>query len=316
MPSLSGATGWLNSPQLSTEALRGKVVLVDFWTYTCVNWLRTLPYLRAWHERYAGHGLVLLGVHTPEFSFERDVDNVRRAVHDMRITYPVAIDSEYAVWRAFANRYWPALYFVDAQGRIRHHHFGEGEYTRSETVLRQLLAEAGATDLGGAFVTVDARGAEAAADWDNLRSPETYVGLLRSAHLTSPDEPVLGQPHRYEAPPRLALNEWAPSGVWTVGDEAVLLNEADGGIASCFHARDLNLVMGPATPGEDVRFRVLVDGHPPGDAHGADVDGEGYGTVSEQRMYQLIRQPDQIDDRQFAIEFLDRGVEAFVFTYG
>ena len=316
LPSFNGANEWLNSPPLTAAGLRGKVVLVDFWTYTCINWLRTLPYVRAWAEKYKDQGLVVIGVHTPEFAFEKNVDNVRRAVKDLRVDYPVAIDSDYAVWRAFNNHYWPALYFVDAQGHIRHHHFGEGGYERSEMILQQLLAEAGMGDTGQELVSVDARGIEAAADWSSLRSPETYVGYERTENFASPGGVVLDEPHVYAAPARLRLNHWSLSGDWTVGRQATVLNQANGRIAYRFHARDLHLVMGPAARGTSVRFRVLIDGQPPEAAHGIDVDEQGDGTATEQRLYQLIRQPKPIVDRQFEIGFLDPGVEAFAFTFG
>jgi thiol-disulfide isomerase/thioredoxin len=316
LPSLDGATGWLNSPPLTPEGLRGKVVLVDVWTYTCVNWLRQLPYLRAWAEKYSGHGLVVIGVHTPEFSFERNADNVGRAVRDMRITYPVATDNNYAVWLAFDNHYWPALYFADAQGRIRHHHFGEGEYGQSEMVIQQLLAEAGSTGAGTDMVPVEARGLEAPADWASLRSPENYTGYARTENFASPAGPVPGKPHVYTVPPRLGLNDWALSGDWTIEEEATTLNAASGQIACRFHARDLNLVMGPAVPGTPVRFRVLIDGQPPGEARGTDLDGDGSGTITEQRVYQLSRQPGPITDRTFEITFLDPGAQAYCFTFG
>ena len=316
MPSLGGAKAWLNSPPLSAAELRGKVVLVDFWTYTCINWLRTLPYVRAWAEKYKEHGVVVIGVHTPEFSFEHDLENVRRAVKDMRVEYPIAIDNDYAIWDAFDNHYWPALYLVDAQGRLRSHHFGEGAYEQSEMILQQLLAEAGIGGIAHELVSVEAQGAEAAADWGSLRSPETYVGDARAKHFASPGGAVLDKPRVYSAPTRLMLNHWALSGDWTVEREATVLNTANGRIAYRFHARDLHLVMGPAARGTSVRFRVLIDGQPPGAAHGIDVDEQGNGTVTQQRLYQLIRQPKPIADRHFEIEFLDAGVEAFVFTFG
>ena len=309
-------TGWLNSQPLTPAGLRGKVVLIDFWTYTCINWLRTLPYVRAWAEKYKDQGLVVIGVHSPEFAFEKNVDNVRRAVQDMRVDYPVAIDSDHAIWRAFRNQYWPALYFIDAQGRIRHHQFGEGEYEQSERILQQLLAEAGASGIGRELVSVEGRGAEVAADWGNLKSPENYVGYQRTENFASPGGAVLGKRRVYSAPARLSLNQWALSGEWTVTDQATVLNKANGRIAYRFHARDLHLVMGPAMRGAPVRFRVLIDGQPPGAAHGFDVDEQGNGTVTEQRLYQLIRQPKPIADRQFEIEFLDPGVEAYAFTFG
>jgi thiol-disulfide isomerase/thioredoxin len=316
LPSLGGATEWLNSPPLTADGLRGKVVLVNFWTYTCINWLRQLPYVRAWAGKYSGHGLVVIGVHTPEFGFEHDLGNVRRAVQDMRIDYPVAIDSDYAVWEAFDNHYWPALYFADAEGRIRHHRFGEGEYQQSEMVIQQLLAEAGSADAGHELVSVDARGAEAPADWATLRSPENYTGYARTENFASPGGAVPGDRHAYQVPAELRLNQWALSGDWTMDDEAATLNEAGGQIAYRFHARDLHLVMGPAGPEEPVRFRVLVDGQPPGAAHGADVDDDGHGTVAGQRLHQLIRQPGQVTDRTFEITFSGPGVQAYAFTFG
>ena len=316
LPSLDGATGWLNSPPLTPAGLRGKVVLASFWTYTCINWLRQLPYLRAWAAKYSGHGLVVIGAHTPEFSFEHDPGNVRQAVQDMQITYPVAIDNNYGVWQAFDNHYWPALYFADAQGRIRHHHFGEGEYARSEMVIQQLLAEAGSTGAGTEMVSVDPRGLEVPADWASLRSPENYTGYERTENFASPGGAQPDTPHRYTAPARLGLNQWALSGDWTMEAEATTLNAADGQIACRFHARDLNLVIGPIAAGSPVRFRVLLDGQPPGAAGGTDVDGEGGGSISQQRTYQLIRQPGPITDRTFEITFLDTGVQAYCFTFG
>ena len=316
LPSLGSATEWLNSPPLTAAGLRGKVVLIDFWTYTCINWLRSLPYVRAWAEKYKDQGLVVIGVHAPEFAFEKNVDNVRRAAEDMRVDYPIAIDNDYAIWRAFKNQYWPALYFVDAQGHIRHHQFGEGEYAQSETIIQQLLAEAGSGGIGHELVSVDARGAEAAADWGSLQSPENYVGYARTENFASPGGAVLDKRRVYAAPARLRLNNWALSGDWTVAKQATVLNKANGRIAYRFHARDLHLVMGPAARGASVRFRVLIDGQPPGAAHGIDVDDQGNGTAAEQRLYQLIRQPKPIADRQFEIEFLDSGVAAFAFTFG
>ena len=316
LPSLGGATEWINSAPLTAAGLRGKVVLIDFWTYTCINWLRTLPYMRAWAEKYKDQGLVVIGVHSPEFEFEKDVSNVRRAAKDMRVHYPIAVDSEHAVWRAFRNQYWPALYFVDAQGRIRHHQFGEGEYEKAEMIIQQLLAEAGARGVAGDLVTVEARGLEVAADWSNLKSPENYVGYDRTENFASPGGAVVGQRRNYAVPSRLSLNQWALSGEWTVGRQAILLAKASGRVAYRFHTRDLHLVMGPAAGAQPVRFRVLIDGQPPGPARGADVDAQGNGAASEQRVYQLIRQPKPIADRQFEIEFLDPGVEAFAFTFG
>jgi thiol-disulfide isomerase/thioredoxin len=316
LPSFEGATGWLNSPPLTPDGLRGKVVLVNFWTYTCVNWLRQLPYVRAWAGKYAGQGLVVIGVHTPEFSFEHNLDNVRRAVRDTRVDYPVATDNDYAVWSAFANHYWPALYFADAQGRIRHHHFGEGEYQRSEMVIQQLLAEAGSADAGHDLVTVDARDAEVPADWATLRSPENYTGYGRTEGFASPGGVVPGKPHRYAVPERLRLNDWALAGDWTMEEEASTLNTAGGQIACRFQARDVNLVMGPATPGAPVRFRVLIDRQPPGADHGTDVDEDGSGTLTEQRLHQLVRQHGHVTERTFEITFPGPGAAAYSFTFG
>ena len=316
LPSFDGATGWLNSPPLTAAGLRGKVVLASFWTYTCINWLRQLPYLRAWAGTYAGHALVVIGVHTPEFAFEHDPGNVRQAVQEMSIDYPVAIDNDYAIWRAFDNHYWPALYFADAQGRIRHHRFGEGEYRQSEMIIQRLLAEAGHDDVGQELVSVDARGIEAAADWAALRSPENYTGYERTENFASPGGVVPGEPHSYEAPVRLRLNHWALTGDWTMGAQAVTLNTAGGQIACRFQARDLHLVTGPASPGTSGRFRVLLDGQPPGADHGTDSDGQGNGTVTRQRLHQLIRQHGPVTERTFEITFLDSGVQAYAFTFG
>lgn len=315
-PSLGGATEWLNSPPLTPAALRGKVVLIDFGTYTCINWIRTLPYVRAWAEKYKNQGLVVIGVHTPEFPFEKNIDSVRRAVKNMQLDFPIAVDSDYAIWRAFRNDAWPALYFIDARGRIRHHYLGEGQYENSEKVIKQLLIEAGAAGIGPEVVSVIGSGVEAAADWRSLKSPETYVRYQGDRSFASPGGAVLNKGHVYSAPAQLKLNYWALSGDWTVAKGVSLLNHANGRIAYRFHARDLNLVMGPAKQGTSVRFRVLIDGQAPGAAHGIDVDEQGNGTVSEQRLYQLIRQPKPIADRHFEIEFLDPAVEAFVFTFG
>ena len=264
LPPLAGATAWLNSPPLTPAGLRGKVVLADIWTYTCINWLRTLPYVRAWHEKYRDQGLVVIGVHAPEFSFEKNSNNVRWAVKDLRVDYPVAVDSDHVIWRAFRNNYWPALYFIDAQGRVRHHHFGEGAYEQSEMIIQGLLAEAGKSGIDRQPVTYDGHGLEAAADWGSLRSDENYVGYERTQNFASPGGAVLDKARMYEPPMRLRLNEWALSGDWTVQKEASTLNKANGRIAYRFHARDLHLVMGPKTPGTPVRFRVLIDGQPPG----------------------------------------------------
>jgi thiol-disulfide isomerase/thioredoxin len=316
LPSFGGATAWLNSPALTAADLRGKVVLVEFWTYSCINWLRTMPYVRAWAQKYKDQGLVVIGVHTPEFGFEKNLENVRWAAKALKVDFPIAVDTEYAIWRAFNNQYWPALYFADGEGNIRHHQFGEGDYEQSEAVIQQLLAEAGKGDVSSEGVSVAARGVEAAADWGSLKSPENYVGYDRTENFASPGGLAWDQRRVYEAPARLKLNQWALSGVWTVGKQAMVLNKANGRIAYRFHARDLHLVMGPAARGTSVRFRVTIDGQAPGAAHGIDVDEEGYGTATEQRLYQLIRQPKPVADRQFEIEFLDSGLEAFAFTFG
>lgn len=316
LPSFGSGTAWLNSQPLNASGLRGKVVLVEFWTYSCINWLRSFPYVRAWAEKYKDRGLVVIGVHAPEFAFEKNIDNVRRAAKELRVDYPIVIDNDHAIWRAFNNEYWPALYFVDAQGRIRHHQFGEGEYEQSEMIIQQLLAEAGNGGIGHELVSVDARGAEAAADWSSLKSPENYVGYERTENFASPGGSVPDKRRVYALPAALGLNHWALSGDWTMEREAIVLNKANGRIAYRFHARDLHLVMGPAAPGTSLRFRVLIDGQAPGAAHGVDVDGQGNGTVAQPRMYQLIRQSNPIVDRQFEIEFLDSGVEAFSFTFG
>jgi thiol-disulfide isomerase/thioredoxin len=315
LPRLQHATGWLNSPPLTEADLRGKVVIVDFWTYTCINWLRTLPHVRAWAEKYRDQGLVVIGVHTPEFEFEKDARNVRAALQAMDISYPIAIDNDYAVWSAFRNQAWPALYFLDAQGHIRHRQFGEGDYENAERIIQQLLAEAG-RDPGRDIVSVDPRGVEAAADWTTLKSPETYLGYERTANFASPGGARLGIQRIYAAPSPLRLNHWALSGEWTMQKQGSVLNERHGRIAYRWHARDLHLVMGPTATGTAVRFRVLIDGQPPGAAHGGDVDEQGNGTVTERRLYQLIRQPYPIAERLFEIEFLDTGVEAFALTFG
>ena len=280
LASLDRANEWLNSPPLTAPDLRGKVVVIQFWTYTCINWLRTLPYVRAWAEKYRDQGLVVIGVHAPECAFEKNVNNVRWAVKDMKIDYSIAVDSEHAIWRAFKNQYWPALYFIDAQGRVRHYHFGEGSYKQSEMVIQRLLVEAGVGSIGDDLVSVDARGLEAAADWGSLKSPENYVGYARTQNFASPGGAVLDKPRMYQLPERLRLNSWALSGDWTVKKE------------------------------------VLIDGQPPGEVHGVDVDDQGNGTVIEQRLYNLVRQPKPVAERQFQIEFPDPGVEAFAFTFG
>ena len=315
MPSLSGAVAWLNSPPLTAEALKGKVVLVDFWTYSCINCLRAIPYVRAWAEKYKDQGLVVIGVHAPEFAFEKNVDNVKKAVSDLKITYPVAIDNDYAIWRAFSNQYWPAHYFIDAEGRIRHHHFGEGDYEGSERAIRQLLGGAGKTNLSAGVAAVNASGAEAAADMKDVQSPETYIGYDRAENFVSPGGAVHDFSHVYVAGiPR--LNEWGLVGKWTIGGEHAVLDQKDGRIVYRFHARDLHLVLGPGPDGKPVQFRVAIDGALPGTSHGTDVDADGKGVVTGQRLYQLVRQSGVIADHTFEIRFLDPGVQAYAFTFG
>ena len=315
LASFDGATGWLNSEPLTPDGLRGRVVLVDFWTYTCVNWLRTLPYLRAWADKYGEQGLTIVGVHTPEFGFERDVDNITSQARALRVHYPIAIDSQYGVWGAFANHFWPAVYLADADGRIRFHHFGEGEYAMTEMVIQQLLMDAGAHDVDQDLVMVEPEGLEVAADWRTLQSPETYVGYGQSSGFASEPDAAFDQPHSYSLPP-MRLNQWALAGTWTVARHAGVLNEPNGRIAFRFHARDVNLVMGPASRGRSVAFKVFLDGQPAGAASGVDVDASGGGTVDAQRTYQLIRQSGPISERLVEIEFLDAGVEAYCFTFG
>jgi thiol-disulfide isomerase/thioredoxin len=298
LAALDGAPVWLNSEPLAADGLRGRMVLVDIWTYSCVNWLRTLPYVRAWDERYRDRGLVVVGVHAPEFGFERDLDNVRRAAGELGVGYPVVIDNDFAIWRSFDNHYWPAIYLVDRDGRVGFHHFGEGAYEETERAIQQLLG----VDEG--TVRVDAGGLAEAADWDTLKSPETYLGYAR------------GERRNDASANGLALNQWALAGNWSVGDEAAVL-EADGGsIAYRFQARDLNLVLAPPASGAPVRFAVKLDGQAPGDAHGLDVDESGEGAVAEPRMYQLVRQRGAVAQRAFEISFLDPGVRAYVFTFG
>jgi len=316
LPPLDGAVEWLNSPPLTPQGLRGKVVLIDFWTYSCINCLRAIPYVRAWAQKYKDQGLVVIGVHTPEFAFERNIDNVKRAVRDLKIDYPVAVDSDFKLWRAFDNQYWPAHYFIDTQGRIRHHHFGEGEYAESEHVIQQLLAETGNKDIAKGVVSITATGAEAAADAGNVKSPETYLGFTRSENFSSPGGVVQDVDHVYALPAELRLNQWALNGAWKIEDEKAVLGAAGGGIAFRFHARDLHLVLGAGDDGKPVRFRVLIDGQRPGDDHGADIDANGEGTVTGQRLYQLVRQHGAVKERTFEIQFLDPGVQAFAFTFG
>ncbi|MGL4690767.1 MAG: thioredoxin family protein, partial [Stenotrophomonas maltophilia] len=317
LPSLAGATGWLNSPPLDAQALRGKVVLVDFWTYSCINCLRAMPYVSEWAERYRDHGLVVIGVHAPEFAFERSLANVQRAVKDLKVTYPVAIDNDYAIWRGFNNKYWPAHYFIDAQGRIRAHHFGEGNYAQSEQIIRQLLREAGNTLPGDdAPVAMTLEGVARQADMDNLKSPETYLGHARAENFASPGGQRQDQPADYTVPATLQHNQWALAGRWTVGNEAARLETGGGRIAFRFRARDLHLVLAPGEEGKPVRFRVRIDRQAPGAAAGGDVSADGDGHVDENRLYQLIRQSGAVQERTFEIEFLDPGVRAYAFTFG
>ena len=314
-PPLAGATGWLNSPPLTPTALKGKVVLVDFWTYSCINCLRSQPYIKAWAAKYKDHGLVVIGVHAPEFAFERDPDNVRRAVQDLGVTYPVALDSNLAIWQVFNNEYWPAHYFIDADGRIRAHHFGEGEYDASERIIQTLLKEAGYRDVPGGIVNPNAAGTAAASDTGDVQSPETYVGYSRGSNFAS-DHVAQGKPSGYTAPASLNLNQWGLAGNWTIGPQMTVLSSAPGKIIFRFHARDLHLVLGPAGGKTPVHFRVTLDGQAPGDAHGMDTDAQGNGAVTTQRLYQLIRQNGAIEDHTFTIEFTDPGVQAYSFTFG
>lgn len=316
LPSLNGAIAWLNSPPLTREALAGKVVLVDFWTYSCINCLRSIPYVEAWAEKYRAAGLVVIGVHTPEFAFEKDLSNVSKAVKDLKITYPVAVDSNYAIWKAFHNEYWPAHYFIDANGYIRYHHFGEGEYDKSEGVIQQLLKEKNSNLQLSGLVNVKGSGAEAAPDMNDVESPETYIGYERQENYVSPEKIASGVPANYTAPGRLDVNNWALAGQWNVEAEKAALVSAPGKIVFRFHARDLHLVLGPGPNGKPVRFRVLLDGTAPMDDKGVDVDSGGNGTVTGYRLYQLIRQKGKVEDRTFEIEFLDPGVQAFSFTFG
>ena len=321
-PGLGGAVEWLNSPPLTAEALRGKVVLVDFWTYSCINCLRTLPYVKAWAQKYRDQGLVVIGVHAPEFAFERNLDNVKKATRDLGIDFPVAVDNNFAIWRAFNNQYWPAHYFIDAQGQIRFHHFGEGEYAKSEQVIQQLLAQAGHADAAKVAMGIshaDAQGLQGvqmAADMAEIQSGETYLGYERAQNFASPGGEAQDKAHTYTAPANPALNDWGLAGTWQVGAEQATLAGASGRIVYRFHARDLHLVLGPGKDGKPVRFRVSVDGGVPGAARGTDVAADGSGTVTEQRLYQLVRQTGKVSDRTFTIEFLDPGVEAYAFTFG
>jgi len=312
-PPLDGGDAWLNSPPLSLAQLRGRVVLIDFWTYSCINCLRTLPYVSAWAEKYRDHGLVVIGVHAPEFAFERDLGNVRRAVQDLDVTYPVVLDNRFAIWRAYQNRYWPAHYFIDANGLVRHHHFGEGDYVRSERIIQNLLVEAGYNPPSG-FVDPRRQGAGAPADLPRMRSPETYLGFARRENFASAEQRV-GAVYSYTSPSVLRLNQWSLSGDWLVQAEHVQLARAGGAISFRFQARDLHLVLAPESGGRPVRFRVTLDGRPPGSAAGADIDGAGEGVIREHRLYQLIR-GGGARERTFRIELMDTGARAFAFTFG
>ncbi|HUN95571.1 MAG TPA: cytochrome c biogenesis protein DipZ [Bradyrhizobium sp.] len=314
-PSLAGAQQWLNSDPLTIERLKGKVVLVDFWTYSCINCLRAIPYVRAWAEKYRDHGLVVIGVHAPEFAFERNVDNVKKAITTLGIRYPVAIDNDYKIWRAFDNEYWPAHYFIDADGKVRHHHFGEGDYAESERVIQKLLVDAGNKNVPTDIVSVNASGTEAASDSADVNSPETYIGYGRSERFVSPGGVVRDAGHSYAAG-QPQLNEWSLTGNWTIGDDRAQLDEPDGSIIYRFHARDLHLVLGPSAEGEKIRFCITIDGKPPGEAHGVDADADGNGVVTTQRLYQLVRVPGAVTDHTFEIRFLDPGVQAYAFTFG
>lgn len=310
IPALDGATGWLNSSPLSPADLRGSVALFQFCTYTCINWLRTLPFTRVWAEKYGEHGLVTIGVHTPEFEFEHDIDNARRSLAGMDVDFPIALDNDYAVWDAFANRYWPALYLVDRQGTIRYHHFGEGRYEESERAIQQLLG------VDDDILPVEGRDAEAAADWDNLQSPEAYVGYERSEQFASPGGPHLNERHTYTTPATLRRNDWAFEGDWTIRRQPAISDDAAGRLVYRFHARDVNLVMAPAAGGTPVDFRVLIDGQAPGNSRGVDIDEQGAGVLADPRLYQLIRQPGAIEDRTFEIMFLGPGAQVYAFTFG
>jgi cytochrome c biogenesis protein CcdA/thiol-disulfide isomerase/thioredoxin len=316
LPDLSGATAWINTSPLTPASLRGKVVLVDFWTYSCINCLRTLPYIKAWNEKYKDSGLVIIGVHTPEFAFEKDEANVRKAVKDLGITYPVAMDNDYSIWRSFNNEYWPADYFIDATGHIRFHHFGEGAYEESEQWIRALLGEANHAPPPGTATPIAASGAEAAPDSDDVQSPETYIGYARAQNFASPGGFNQDDPQLYRTPAELDLNQWALAGKWKDEDQVATSLDAGASISFRFHARDLHLVLGPGADEKPVRFRVTLDGQAPGADHGMDTDADGYGIVTENRLYQLVRQHGSIHDRTLRIEFLTPGVRAYSFTFG
>ncbi len=309
MPSLGGATEWLNSEPLTPAELRGHVVLVDFWTLTCINWLRTEPYIRAWSQAYRNDGLVVIGVHTPEFSFEQEIDSVRQATRERGIDYPVAVDNDYEIWRAFDNHYWPALYFVDSDGILRGHHFGEGQYEQLERVIQRLLG------VEREPVSVEGLGVEAEADWAHLRTPETYLGYGRSEHFASPDGAAFDEFRAYKLPEHLEFNHWALAGDWTIERENVVLDRTGGSIAHRFHARDAHLVLSPGAM-EPIPFRVLLDGEAPGPSHGGDVDEHGNGLLRDGRLYQLVRERDAVGERTLEITFLKPGAEAYVFTFG
>jgi cytochrome c biogenesis protein CcdA/thiol-disulfide isomerase/thioredoxin len=316
-PPLDGAVEWLNTAPLTAQQLKGKVVLVDFWTYSCINCLRSLPYTKAWADKYRDQGLVVIGVHAPEFAFERDIGNVRKATKELGINYPVAIDNNFAIWRAFKNQYWPAHYLIDAKGQIRHHHFGEGDYAQSEQAIQQLLEEAGRKDVTNTVVSAeDAQGVQQAADMSQVASPETYLGYERAENFASPERQAANQARSYTAPPKPALNQWGLAGNWLSQPDQIILNQAKGSIVYRFHARDVHLVLGPAKDGKPVRFRVTIDGAAPGKDHGTDVAADGSGVINGQRLYQLVRQAGSIGDRTFSIEFLDPGVQAYAFTFG
>lgn len=316
LAALGLATAWVNSPPLTAAGLRGRVVLVDFCTYTCIHWLRALPYRRAWIQKYGGYGLVLVGVHTPEFGFEHEPGNVRRAIEDLDVGHPIAVDNDYAIWTSFGNHHRPALHFVDTHRQVRHHQCGDGDYEQSERIIQRLLAEAGASGFSTDLVQVDPNGVEAAADWTDLWSPTNYLGSERTENFVAPYGAVRGLGHVYVGPPELLLNHWALTGNWTVARSVVVLNQAGGAMTCRFHARDLNLVMAPAGPGRRIPFRVRVDGMPPVAAHGTDVDAEGDGLLDQPRLYQLVRQPGQVMDRTFEIAFQRAGVQAYAFTFG
>jgi hypothetical protein len=309
MPSFADAAEWLNSEPLGPAEVRGDVVLVNFWTWTCINWLRQEPYVRAWSQAYRDDSLIVIGVHTPEFSFEHDVEGVRRATEERAIDYPVAVDNDYAIWSAFDNHYWPALYFVDREGLIRDQHFGEGRYEQSERVIQELLG------IERELTAVEGVGVEAEADWDQLRTPETYLGYGRGNGLASPNGQSLDERRAYELPESLGLNHWALSGEWTIGRESVVLDQAGGSIAYRFHARDAHLVLCPEAR-EPIPFRARLDGEAPGPSHGVDVDDEGHGVVREGRLYQLVRQHEGVRERTLEITFLEPGAQAYAFTFG